>query len=83
MYARGEKSCRAERDPSSGGLEACYPRKFLTLGSRKCHFQLINTQENAVVSCLFYSSQVLSVSYSFYGKKKASDAIGITEYIKG
>ena len=34
------------------------------------HFQQIKTQENAVVSCLFYSSLVLSVRYSFTGLKR-------------
>ena len=62
MYARGKKSCRTESGPSSGGLG----EKFLFLG----YFRQINTQENAVVSYLFYSSLVLSVRYSFYGKKK-------------
>ena len=43
------------------------------------HFQQINTQENVVVSCLFYSSRVLSVMCIAYAKKKASDAIRIME----
>ena len=44
------------------------------------HFQQINTEENVVVSCLFYSSRVLSVrKYIAYAKKKASDAIRIME----
>ena len=34
------------------------------------HFQQINTQENVVVSCLFYSSRVLSVMCIAYAKKK-------------
>ena len=34
------------------------------------HFQEIKTKENAVISCLFYPSLVLSVRYSAkYGKK--------------
>ena len=42
-------------------------------------FSIINTQENAVVCCSFSLSQVLSVRYSVYRKKKASDAIRIME----
>ena len=34
------------------------------------YFQLINTQENPLVSCLFYPSLVLSVRWSVYGKKR-------------
>ena len=34
------------------------------------HFQQIKLQENAVVSCLFYSSLVLSVRYGFTGIKR-------------
>ena len=36
-------------------------------------------EENAVVSCLFYSSLGLSKVHGLGGKKKVSDAIRITE----
>ena len=36
----------------------------------------VKTKENAVIGCLFYSSLVLSIRYSVYGKKGSNgDAI--------
>ena len=42
------------------------------------YFKEMNKQENAVVSCFFHFSLVLSIRYSFY-EKKPNDAIRITE----
>ena len=50
-------------------LKPCSLRKFFNWGSQRCHFlrspqdisSKENTKENAVVSCLFYTSQGLSV----------------------
>ena len=42
------------------------------------NFQLINTQGNEVLCCLFYPSLELSVRYNVNGKK-ASDVIRIME----
>ena len=39
----------------------CKPgeENFSNSGAQKCHFQLINTKENAIISCLIYISSVI------------------------
>ena len=75
----GKKRCSAEFEGGPTRLEgsgACTPRLKLSVSEMPFpefsleHFQQINTQENAVVSCLFYSSLVLPVRYSVCEEKR-------------
>ena len=73
----GKKRCSAGGGPAQlEGSGACTPRLKFRVSEMPFpafsleHFQQINTQENAVVSCLFYSSLVLPVRYSVCEEKR-------------
>ena len=74
----GKKRCSAGGGPAQlEGSGACTPPRLKLSVSEMPfpafsleHFQQINTQENAVVSCLFYSSLVLPVRYSVCEEKR-------------
>ena len=56
---RTERKVGPPCKPGEGGLGACSPGKFFKFRAQKCHFQLINTKENAIISCLIYISSVI------------------------
>ena len=66
------------RRPKPGGVGGRSPPKIFKFGFSEMpspafsagYFQLIKTKENAVISCLFYPSLVLSVRYRLFTAKK-------------
>ena len=77
MHAREGKFIEDRWHPKPG----VWPRK---LNAIPCVSQdIFKTDKNAVISCLFYPSLVLSVRYSVYGKKGETETPSMEVTFKG